>query len=62
MVFVPKDVTFAQSARQMAVSGPLNVLLVATPVAILSYALAWPAGVTFVFSMIALCPLAERLG
>lgn len=40
----------------------LNLLLFATPLAILSYGLGWSDVTTFVFSLIALCPLAERLG
>lgn len=55
-------ITFAQSARAIAFTGALNWLLLATPVAIISYAAKWPDEVTFVFSLIALAPLAERLG
>ncbi|KAJ9517492.1 hypothetical protein QJQ45_025021 [Haematococcus lacustris] len=40
----------------------LNLLLLALPVAIISKNVGWGDGPTFVLSMLALCPLAERLG
>lgn len=55
-------ITFKQSAIAMATTGPLNILLVAVPIAIISYGAGWPDAATFVFSLIALAPLAERLG
>lgn len=54
--------TFMSTFKTMAVTGPLNILLVCTPVAIISYYADWPSTVTFIFSLIALAPLAERLG
>lgn len=46
----------------MALTGSLNVLLFCLPIAIISYGAKWPDAVTFVFSLLALAPLAERLG
>jgi Ca2+:H+ antiporter len=60
-VVVPK-ISFLQSAKAMATTGSLNLLLFATPIGILSWALNWSAVLTFVFSLAALVPLAERLG
>eukprot|EP00192_Tetraselmis_astigmatica_P021869 CAMPEP_0117648292 /NCGR_PEP_ID=MMETSP0804-20121206/317_1 /TAXON_ID=1074897 /ORGANISM="Tetraselmis astigmatica, Strain CCMP880" /LENGTH=283 /DNA_ID=CAMNT_0005453865 /DNA_START=65 /DNA_END=913 /DNA_ORIENTATION=- len=40
----------------------VNVLLVFIPLAVLSKWSHWGASVTFVFSLVGLCPLAERLG
>jgi Ca2+/Na+ antiporter len=57
-----KEITFLQSAKAMAFTGSLNILLVLTPIAIISYFADWPPGVTFTFSLLALAPLAERLG
>ncbi len=39
-----------------------NILLVAFPLAFISNALNWPAGATFALSLVAMMPLAERLG
>lgn len=57
-----KVITFLQSAKNMALTGPLNILLLATPIAIISYAAELSDPVTFIFSLLALAPLAERLG
>lgn len=57
-----KVITFMQSAKAMATTGSLNILLLLLPIAIISYGAGWPDGVTFVFSLLALAPLAERLG
>lgn len=57
-----KEISFADSAKAMATTGPLNLLLLCTPLAIISFAAEWPDAVTFIFSLIALAPLAERLG
>jgi Ca2+:H+ antiporter len=56
------EITFVDSAKCMLFTGSMNVLLLATPIAIISYAAEWPDAVTFIFSLIALAPLAERLG
>jgi Ca2+/H+ antiporter len=54
--------TFVSTLKPMALTGPLNLLLLCTPVAMISYYAEWPSTVTFIFSLIALAPLAERLG
>lgn len=40
----------------------MNILLVFVPLAIVSSSLKWVEWLTFVFSLLSLCPLAERLG
>lgn len=50
------------SGKVIVLGGPLNILLPCIPVALVSYFADWPAGVTFVFSLLGLAPLAERLG
>lgn len=57
-----RSVTFVESAKAMAVTGPLNLLLVCLPLAIISYCGSFPDAATFLFSLLALAPLAERLG
>lgn len=54
--------SFVSTIKVMAVTGPLNILLFCTPVAMISYYAEWPSTVTFIFSLLALAPLAERLG
>lgn len=51
-----------EGAKVMVMTGPMNILLLATPVALLSYWLDWNAGVTFIFALLAIAPFAERLG
>lgn len=58
----PKVITFVESAKAIALTGSLNALLLCLPIAIISYGAKWPDAVTFVFSLLALAPLAERLG
>jgi Ca2+:H+ antiporter len=57
-----KAITFRESAKEVLFTSYLNILLGATPIAIISWAAGWSDIVTFLFSLIALCPLAERLG
>lgn len=57
-----KEITFMDSAKAMAFTGQLNLLLFTTPFAIISYAAEWDDSATFILSLIALAPLAERLG
>ncbi|RYH19734.1 hypothetical protein EON65_25635 [archaeon] len=57
-----KVISFAESAHAMATTGSLNILLLSTPVAIICYAGGWNDAATFIFALIALAPLAERLG
>jgi Ca2+:H+ antiporter len=54
--------TFLSTIKPMAVTGPLNILLFCMPIAIISFYAKWPSTVTFIFSLLALAPLAERLG
>ena len=58
----PSEITFMDTLRPMAFDGPLNILLFCTPIAIISYAADGPYVVTFIFSLLALAPMAERLG
>mmetsp|Transcript_17866 Transcript_17866/g.36084 ORF Transcript_17866/g.36084 Transcript_17866/m.36084 type:complete len:432 (+) Transcript_17866:202-1497(+) len=46
----------------MAFDGPLNILLLCTPIALINYWAAGPDAVSFIFSLLALAPMAERLG
>jgi Ca2+:H+ antiporter len=57
-----EPITFTQSAKNMAFTGPLNLLLGLVPFALISYYADWPDAATFVLSLLALAPLAERLG
>ncbi len=57
-----KSFSLYNSAKVMLLTGQLNLLLVCVPVALISYYAGWSDGVTFVFSLLALAPLAERLG
>ncbi len=56
------EFSFYNSGKVILFTGPLNILLPCIPVALASYGAGWPDGVTFVFSLLALAPLAERLG
>ena len=42
--------------------GILNILLIFAPFALVSWAMKWSDGITFTFSLLAIAPLAERLG
>lgn len=54
--------SFLAGAKEVCIKGPLNILFVCVPFAIISHFLYWPEGVTFVLSVLSLVPLAERLG
>lgn len=54
--------TLEGTFKVMLFTGPLNILLFCTPIGIISYIADWPGGLTFTFSLLALAPLAERLG
>jgi Ca2+/Na+ antiporter len=54
--------TFMEGAREMALGGQLNILLLCTPVALISWGAKWPEECTFIFSLLAIAPCAERLG
>lgn len=57
-----EPIKFLDTIRPMAMTGPLNILLVCMPIAIISYGAQWSDAFTFIFSLLALAPLAERLG
>ena len=56
------EVTLLSGAREIALGGPLNIMLFCIPFALMSEYLDWGDGPTFVLSLLALAPLAERLG
>ena len=47
---------------ELFLGSKLNVLLLFLPVAMVSDAAGWDSSITFVSSLLALCPLAERIG
>lgn len=47
------------SVLQVLLRDKMNVLLLLLPLAIVSHAVKWPAGVTFVLALLPLCSLAE---
>ena len=51
-----------RATRELFFTNKLNYLLVCVPLAIISNGGGWGDGLTFTFSLIAICPLAERLG
>lgn len=51
-----------QEVKALLLDTKLNLLLVLIPFAFGSYYGGWSDGATFVLSLLALCPLAERLG
>ena len=53
---------FLVGARALLTTGPLNILLVCTPFAFVSYWAKWPLSLTFVLSLLSIAPFAERLG
>lgn len=53
---------FMAGAREMLLGGPLNILLPCGIVGMISYYGNWNEGITFAFSLLAIAPLAERLG
>lgn len=55
------EITFRQTLKPMLIEGPLNILLLGLPISLLCYWSNGPQEVTFVFSLLALAPLAERL-
>lgn len=58
----PKVITFYESAYHMLMTSWLNIAGLSIPLAIISYGLGWSDIVTFIFSLVGLAPLAERLG
>jgi len=57
-----QKLSYLDGCKAVILKGPLNILLLAMPIAFLSYGLQWPDAVTFAFSLISIAPLAERLG
>lgn len=57
-----KVISFKDSAYEIFFTSWLNVLLACVPIAIICYIGGWSSVATFVFSLLALAPLAERLG
>lgn len=51
-----------RSVNELFLSTKLNYLLICIPFAMMAKAGGWGDGITFTFSLIAICPLAERLG
>ena len=51
-----------RATQELFFTNKLNYLLVCVPLAIISNGGGWGDGITFTFSLIAICPLAERLG
>lgn len=57
-----KDYSFLAGGRVLLLGGPLNLLLLCTPLALLSNFIGWPEPVTFTLSLLSIAPFAERLG
>ena len=51
---------FKEGVRAMFWSGPLNILLLSAPIALMSWGLQWNDSITFIFSLAAICPLAGK--
>jgi Ca2+:H+ antiporter len=58
----PKKYNFVAGAFEVVVKGPFNILFLAIPVAFICQGVNAPAGATFIFSLVGIAPLAERLG
>jgi len=56
------DYVFLTGMKELLRSGPLNLLLLCTPFAIISYFAGWPQPITFTLSLLSIAPFAERLG
>jgi Ca2+:H+ antiporter len=56
------EYSFLAGCNEIILKGPLNILLLCIPASLTSYYAGWADGITFVFSVLALAPLAERLG
>ncbi len=54
--------SFLEGTREVLLNGPLNILLICIPFALISHILAWSDVVTFILALLALAPIAERLG
>jgi Ca2+:H+ antiporter len=54
--------SFIEGSKAVLLQGPLNILLVCIPLCLISNFLGWSEGITFTFALLALAPIAERLG
>ncbi len=54
--------SFYIGAKAMLFDGPLNIFLVITPFAFISYSVGWPGVVSFTLAILTIAPFAERLG
>jgi Ca2+:H+ antiporter len=59
---VRPQLTFLSGTISLLQSGPLNLFILFVPFAFVSKYAEWPDGLTFTLSILALAPLAERLG
>jgi len=57
-----KQYSFYVGTNEMLFKGPLNILLICVPIGIICYLSDVNEAVTFVFALLAIAPLAERLG
>lgn len=57
-----KEITFWSGAHEIILGGPINVLLIFVPCALVSNVMNMPEGLTFSLSLLGLAPMAERLG
>lgn len=48
--------------KEMFRGGPLNILLLFVPLTFIAEGVKWPSTAIFIFSLLSICPLAERLG
>jgi len=58
----PKSYNFSIGCKEIIFGGPLKLLLIFIPLGMTSYYSNWNNGVRFAFSLLAIAPLAERLG
>lgn len=56
------EITFMSSANEVIRGGPISILLIFVPCALVSNAINMPEGLTFTLSLLGLAPMAERLG
>jgi Ca2+:H+ antiporter len=61
-IIISNQYNFIKGAKEVLFNGFLNILFIFTPLSIISYSLKWNDIITFVFSVIAIAPFAERLG
>lgn len=59
---VRDEPTFVSGAKAMLLTGPLNILLVCIPIALITWIAGYNDLFTFIFALLSIAPLAERLG